>query len=308
MDFRGLDLNLLVAFNALMEEQNVTRAAGKASVSQPAMSAALARLRTHFADPLFIRSASGLLPTARAKEIHLHVGRALDEIAHLLTPEEAFSPHNRSVAFTLGMSEYPLMVLMPTIMRTLSQQAPDVTIHVRTFVDRDQSVAMLDSGEVDLVIGIVPTRTEKRILSQPLIRDEFVTLVRRDSDAARHGMTLERYLAMKHILVSPEGNHYGLVDEQLRKQGLSRLVRLTLPTMSAVSRIIARTNYVATVLRRSVLVDEAHDDIVLLKPPLALPEIAFHLLWHRRSDGGNAHQWLRKLIHAQFSESHSHAE
>ena len=105
MDFRGLDLNLLVAFNALMEEQNVTRAAGKASVSQPAMSAALARLRSHFADPLFIRSASGLLPTARAKEIHVHVGRALDEITHLLAPEEAFSPQNRSMAFTLGMSE-----------------------------------------------------------------------------------------------------------------------------------------------------------------------------------------------------------
>ncbi|WP_227136445.1 LysR family transcriptional regulator [Kosakonia radicincitans] len=301
MDFRGLDLNLLVAFNALMEEQNVTRAAGKASVSQPAMSAALARLRSHFADPLFIRSASGLLPTARAKEIHVHVGRALDEITHLLAPEEAFSPQNRSMAFTLGMSEYPLMVFMPTIMRAVSQQAPDVTIHVRTFVDRDQSVAMLDSGEVDLVIGIVPTQAEKRILSQPLIRDEFVTLVRRDSDAARDGMTLERYLAMKHILVSPEGNHYGLVDEQLREQGLSRMVRLTLPTMSAVSRIIAQTSYVATVLRRSVLADEANDDVVLLKPPLALPEIAFHLLWHRRSDGGNAHQWLRKLIHAQFS-------
>lgn len=304
MDFRGLDLNLLVAFNALMEEQNVTRAAAKASVSQPAMSAALARLRSHFADPLFIRSASGLLPTARAKEIHLHVARALDELTHLLAPEEAFNPQNRRMSFTLGMSEYPLMVLMPTIMNAVSLQAPDVTLHVRTFIDRDRSVAMLDSGEVDLVIGIAPTQSEKRILSQPLISDEFVTVVRRDNEAARHGMTLERYLQMNHILVSPEGNHYGLVDEQLRKQGLSRTVRLTLPTMSAVSRIIAQTNYVATVLRLSVLAGESNDNIVLLQPPLVLPEITFHLLWHRRSDGGNAQQWLRKLIHAQFNESH----
>ena len=113
MDFRGLDLNLLVAFDALMEEQNVTRAAIRASVSQPAMSAALSRLRTHFADPLFIRSAAGLVPTARAKEIAIHVTKALQELTHLLTPDDDFAPHEKKIAFTLGMSEYPTMVLLP---------------------------------------------------------------------------------------------------------------------------------------------------------------------------------------------------
>src|SRR5476649_405211 len=129
MDFRGLDLNLLVAFAALMEERNVTRAAIKAAVSQPAMSAALTRLRTHFADPLFIRSASGLQPTVRAKEIGLHVTIALNELTKLLAPDEKFSPEKANMSFTLGMTEYPLMVLMPGIMRAISRQAPDVTLH-----------------------------------------------------------------------------------------------------------------------------------------------------------------------------------
>jgi len=124
MDFKGLDLNLLVAFDALMEERNVTRAALKAAVSQPAMSAALSRLRTHFADPLFIRSASGLLPTARAKEIGLHVSKALNELANLLLPDEIFSPEGIKTSFTIGMSEYPLMVLLPGMMKAINQQAP----------------------------------------------------------------------------------------------------------------------------------------------------------------------------------------
>jgi DNA-binding transcriptional LysR family regulator len=102
MDFRGLDLNLLVAFDALMEEQNVTRAAIRASVSQPAMSAALSRLRTHFADPLFIRSAAGLVPTARAKEIAIHVTKALQELTHLLTPDDDFAPHEKKSPLRWG--------------------------------------------------------------------------------------------------------------------------------------------------------------------------------------------------------------
>lgn len=302
MDFRGLDLNLLVAFDALMEEQNVTRAAIRASVSQPAMSAALSRLRTHFADPLFIRSVSGLVPTARAKEIAVHVTKALQELTNLLTPDDAFAPQEKKIAFTLGMSEYPTLVLLPGIMRAISQQAPGVTIHVHTFVDRDEAVSMLDAGKVDLVIGIAPTQSESRILSQPLFSDEFVTLVRCDSDAARDGMTLETNLSMGHILVSPEGSHYGLVDEWLRAKGLRREIRLTLPVMVAVSSIVQQTHYVATVLRRSVLASEQSRDVVMLTPPVELPAIEFNLLWHRRSDGGSAQKWLRKLICACASE------
>ncbi|WP_313687876.1 LysR family transcriptional regulator [Pantoea sp.] len=301
MDFRGLDLNLLVAFAALMEEKNVTRAATKASVSQPAMSAALSRLRTHFADPLFIRSASGLLPTARAKEIGLHVSKALDELTHLLAPDE-FSPANRSMSFTLGMSEYPMMVLLPGIMKAVNQQAPGVTIHVQSYIDRDESVALLDSGKIDLVIGIAPTRSENRILSLPLIRDEFVTLVQRDSEAAREGMTLASYLSTGHILVSPEGNHYGLVDERLKAMGLTRDLRLTLPSMFAVIGVIQQTQFIATVLKRSALASEKNENVLMFNPPLEMPQIQFDLLWHRRSDASKAQQWLRQLICEQARE------
>ncbi|QGY32707.1 LysR family transcriptional regulator [Pantoea cypripedii] len=301
MDFRGLDLNLLVAFDALMEEKNVTRAATKASVSQPAMSAALSRLRTHFADPLFIRSASGLLPTARAKEIGLHVSKALEELSHLLSPDE-FSPANRSMSFTLGMSEYPMMVLLPGIMKAVNQQAPGVTIHVQAYIDRDESVAMLDSGKIDMVLGIAPTKSENRILSLPLIRDEFVTLVQRDSAAAREGMTLESWLRTGHILVSPEGNHYGLVDERLKAMGLTRDLRLTLPSMFAVAGVIQQTQYIATVLKRSALAGEKNEDVLMFNPPLEMPQIQFDLLWHRRSDASKAQQWLRQLVCEQARE------
>lgn len=296
MDFKGLDLNLLVAFSALMKERNVTHAATKAAVSQPAMSAALSRLRTHFGDPLFIRSASGLLPTARAKEIGVHVSKALNELTYLLVPGADFSPENLEMSFTLGMPEYPLMVVLPGIMRAISQQAPGVTLHVRTFIDRDESVGMLDSGEVDMVIGITPTQSKNRIFSQYLFSDSFVTLIRRDNKNAAGGMTLEAYLAMRHILVSPEGHHYGQVDEQLRELGLTRELRLTVPTMFGVSGIIEQTDYVATVLRRSVLAGEKNENVAMITPPVAMPEVPFHLLWHKRSDDSPAQKWLRGLI------------
>ena len=301
MDFRGLDLNLLVAFDALMQERNVTRAATRAAVSQPAMSAALSRLRTHFGDPLFIRSASGLLPTVRAKEIGLHVSTALHELTNLLAPAEKFSPENSNLSFTLGMSEYPMMVLLPDIMRAINQQAPGVTIHIRIFIDRDESVTLLDTGKIDMVMGIAPTRHENRILSLPLFSDEFVTLIRHDNEAAIQGMTLDKYLQMSHILVSPEGNHFGLVDERLREQGLSREVRLTLPTMSAVSSVVQQTNYVATVLKRSVLVSDRSESIVMVKPPLVMPEIQCQLFWHKRSDESIAQKWLRNIIATEAS-------
>lgn len=302
MDYRGLDLNLLVAFDALMEERNVTRAAVKAAVSQPAMSAALSRLRTHFGDPLFIRSAAGLLPTARAKEIGQHVSKALGELTNLLAADEQFSPGDKIISFTLGLTDYAIMVMLPGIMQAVSQQAPGVTIHVRTFVDRDEAVSMLDTGKIDLVIGIAPTQSESRILSQPLFSDQFVTLVRGDSQAAKSGMSLENYLKMNHILVSPEGHHYGLVDERLKAIGASRELRLTLPTMFAAAAIVQQTDYIATVLKRSVLANGNSASIAMITPPLEMPEIQFYLFWHRRSDNSNTQRWLRGLICAQAGE------
>lgn len=296
MNFAGFDLNLLVAFEALMLERNVTRAAAMAGVSQPAMSAALSRLRKMFNDPLFIRSAEGLLPTAKAQDMAVSVALALQQVRQLIKPDQLFSPLKQKMTLRLGMTEYPMHIVLPHLVRKLNAVAPGSVVNIRSFTGRDETVALLDAGKIDMAIGIVPSKAESRIFSMPVLQDEFVTVVGRNNPAARKGMSKELFLKMEHILVSPEGNHYGLMDEKLREQGLIRQIALTLPDMFALPVILPQSEYVATVLRRVVSSSNKQGEIMIFEPPVEMPAIQFHLLWHRRSDENPAHIWMRDII------------
>jgi len=296
MDFHGIDLNLLAAFDALMNERNVTRAATQVGVSQPAMSAALSRLRKLLDDPLFIRSADGLLPTPRAREVAEPIARALHQIGMTLLKGAAFTPHDATLTFNLGMSDYPAFVLMPTLLEAVSAQAPGITIHVHAFNDRDHAVDLLDAGVIDAAIGIPPTTPEGRILMRPILRDAFVTILSDHHPASHRAMDMATYLSLSHVLASPEGQRHGLVDEALAQQGKQRRVALTLPHMFAVPAVVARTHLTATVMKRVALRSSAGRELALFPPPLTLPEIVLHVIWHRRSDANPAQQWLRDLI------------
>ena len=296
MNFEGFDLNLLVAFNALMLERNVTKAAAIANVSQPAMSAALARLRRIFDDPLFIRSAEGLLPTAKAQAIAQPVTDALGQVRNLMKPADDFDPNAKPRSFTLGLTEYAMHVLLPALSAKLAKVAPNCSFHVRYYTDRDETVVLLDAGKIDVAVGVAPTKAENRILSQPLLHDEFVTLIGRDHPAANGAMDLTTFINLRHILVSPEGNRFGLVDQKLREQGLTRNISLTLPTMFSVPALLSGTDYVATVLRRVGTQYPHQQQITLFAPPLELPAITFDLLWHRRTQQDAAQSWLRQVI------------
>ncbi|QNK34656.1 LysR family transcriptional regulator [Serratia sp. JUb9] len=302
MNFEGFDLNLLAAFDALMAERNVTKAAAMAGVSQPAMSAALARLRRAFDDPLFIRSAEGLQPTAKAQAIAPPVAEALARIRGIMHPAEAFDPAAQTLSFTLGLTEYPLHIALPALSKKFAALAPNGTLHIRSFTDRDETVALLDSGKIDAALSVTPTKTQRRIVSVPLLSDEFVTLAAKDDETARDEMTLQRFLAMKHILASPEGNRYGLMDEMLRERGLTRQVALTLPSMFAIPALLPGSHYISTVLRRVAATSACREALTITEPPLPMPKIQFHLLWHQRTQEHAAHRWLREMIGAVCRE------
>jgi DNA-binding transcriptional LysR family regulator len=296
MNFHGIDLNLLVAFDALMSERNVTRAATQVGVSQPAMSAALSRLRKLFGDPLFLRSAGGLLPTARARDLSEPIAQALRQIESTLVKKPQFEPGKASLTFKLGLSDYPAFVLLPSLLQTLAKNAPGVSLNVHAFNDRDHAVDLLDAGAIDAAIGVPPTHADGRILALPVLRDEFVTIVANDHPAARRGMSMKSYLELPHVLVSPEGELYGVVDQALAQQGKERKLALTLPQMFAVPTIVARTGMTATVMKRVALHSPVGRRLVLFPPPVALPEVVFDLIWHRRNDPHPAQIWFRGLI------------
>jgi DNA-binding transcriptional LysR family regulator len=296
MDFHGIDLNLLVAFNALMNERNVTRAATQVGVSQPAMSAALSRLRKFFGDPLFLRSADGLLPTALARDVSEPISKALLQIESTLVKKPLFMPEKASLTFKLGLSDYPAFVLLPALLQVLEKKAPGVSLNVHAFNDRDHAIDLLDAGVIDAAIGVPPTHVDARILTLPVLRDEFVTIVANDHPAARRGMSMKNFLALQHALVSPEGELYGIVDQALAQQGKKRKLALTLPQMFAVPPIVARTKMTATVMKRVALHSPAGRQLALFPPPIALPEIVFDLIWHRRNDSHSAQFWFRGVI------------
>jgi len=296
MDFHGVDLNLLVAFDALMNERNVTRAATQVGVSQPAMSAALSRLRILLGDPLFQRSSAGLIPTPRARDLAAPVAAALRQIEAAMVSQPVFQPETASVTFKLGLQDYPTMVMLPALLEALERTVPGVSLNVHAFNDRDAAVDLLDAGVIDAAIGVSPTHTDARILTRPLLRDAFVTIVSGDHPAARGPMDLDTYLDLRHVLVSPEGQLHGLVDQTLAQQGKRRNLALTLPQLFAVPSVVARTDMAATILKRVALQFQASHRLALFPPPLALPEIDFHLIWHRRSDNHPAQRWFREFI------------
>ncbi|WP_312670127.1 LysR family transcriptional regulator [Pseudescherichia sp.] len=301
MDFHGIDLNLLVAFNALMNERNVTRAAIQTGVSQPAMSAALSRLRILLGDPLFQRSNAGLIPTSRARDLASPIAAALQQIEQVMITQPGFKPETAQVTFKLGLQDYPTVVLLPTLMQALAQTCPGVSLNVVSFNDRNAAVDLLDAGAIDVALGVPPTNRDARILTQPLLRDEFVTIVSREHRAAREPMDLKTYLDLQHVLVSPEGQLHGLVDQTLAQQGKQRKLALTVPHIFAVPAIIARTDMAATILKRVALHSQTSYQLMLFSPPLALPEIVFDLIWHRRSNNSPAQVWFREFIAAHAS-------
>lgn len=296
MDFHGIDLNLLAAFDALMSECNVTRAATRVGVSQPAMSAALSRLRKLLGDPLFLRSAEGLLPTPRARELAEPISQALRQLEATLVRKPDFVPAVAKLTVNLGLSDYPAFVVLPALLEALAEQAPGISVNVHAFNDRDHAVDLLDAGAIDVAIGVPPTHSDGRILRRPILRDEFVTIIASKHPAARRGMNMKTYLSLPHALASPEGQRHGLVDQALAQLGQQRTLALTLPHMFALPAIVARTGMTATVMKRVALQSPAGRQLAFFPPPVTLPEIVFYLIWHRRSDGHQAQKWLRTLI------------
>ncbi|MCO4318565.1 LysR family transcriptional regulator [Phyllobacterium sp. 21LDTY02-6] len=306
MDLHGIDLNLLVAFDALMAERSVTRAGVRIGRTQPAMSAALSRLRSVLQDELFIRGPNGLQPTPRALDLAEPLGRALAEIQRTLEFTQVFDPSKSSVSLSLGLSEHAAFVVLPKLLAVLGIEAPGIVLRVRNFDHRDEVISLLDSGEADLTVG-VPHTPAGRILSERLFEERFVCVLRKDHPQADAELTLESFLQMSHLLVSPENERFGMVDAALAKLGLRRRLALTLPQMYAAPPLVASSDLAATLMQGVVDASGYRERLQVLKPPLELGTAKFDMAWHRRNDVHPAQRWLREVIRSLFDKAASEA-
>ena len=200
------------------------------------------------------------------------------------------------MTFCIGMSEHPAFKLLPHVVSCLREHAPAATLHVRAFVARDDALTLLDAGEADVVVGVPPRSAPGRILTRPLFEESFVCVVRRDHPAAAGGLTLDTYLGLDHVLVSPEGDRFGHVDAALAERGLKRRLAVTLPQMYAVPRLVSRTDMAATLMRGVVEASGHAHRLRILAPPIEIAPVPFLMCWHRRNDAHPAQQWLRGCI------------
>jgi LysR family transcriptional activator of mexEF-oprN operon len=293
-DFHRADLNLLLVFSALLREGSVTRAAQRLYLGQPAVSAALARLRELFRDELFLRTGRGMEPTARALELAAQLRPALAQIHGALFGTQRFDPGSAERTFRLGMPDSIEVALMPSLIRRIGERAPGVRL-VSQLAGREQGARLLDSNEIDLGISRFGDISAWH-RQQALYEEGYSCLF----DGRRLGLAspigLQEYIAHPHLLMSFVGDFEGVVDEPLRRLKRSRRVVLSTTRFSTLPFILKETDTIATLPTSMARRCARVFGLTLSAAPIPLETFTISMLWHARSDQDPGHVWLRELI------------
>ena len=297
MNLKSVDLNLLVSFDALVSERNVSRAAEKLGMTQSALSHALKRLRATFGDPLMRRGPRGMEPTERALSLRQPVKTVLADIHSIISTKIVFDPTTTRRTFKLSMSDAMSVEALPLIVRCLRKQAPNVDLLVTTSGPRD-ACARIDDDDVEMAIGVFP-HLPASLLDRELYRDNLVCVADKDHPLLKRGRMDEKsYLACPHVTVAPNLDSGIQLDDIFAAMGLVRRVVATVPHYLAVPALIRGTDLVANTRRRLVRVLRTSSGLVVFPIPVTMqvPELSFRQIWHRRYDGDAGHRWLRDLI------------
>ncbi len=294
MNLRSLDLNLLVAFDALMRERNVTRAARAIGLSQPAFSNALTRLRERLGDELFIRTPDGMRPTAWALELSGPVSTALSEI-QIALDGASFDPATATRLFTIATPDYATITLFPKLMQRIKKEAPGVTLQAIT--PSLHYGEYLDNQRADVALLAWPDPPD-RFVSEPLFEEKWVCAMRPGHPMVGKKPTLDRYASVEHLLVSPAGKRRNWVDDALAERGRTRRVAYTMPTYGGAALILEATDLVVTCPgsvghlfgnRLGMMVSSCP-----LETPMSLRSV--DMVWHARLGNHPAQKWLRGLL------------
>lgn len=299
-DFHRIDLNLLTVLLVLKREGSVSRAAEKLHLGQPAVSNALARLRTMFDDPLFVRTAQGMEPTPRAEALIEALGPLMEQMQQVLFQPESFTPSEANHVFRLGMSDWVEHWLMPDLQARIAQDAPGITIQVMGS-DPFRDVELVAKGELDLAVSVGDT-TPGTLRRERTGTHSFCTLWHPAQLPLAAPLTLENYVAHPHALVSYRGAAWSAIDEQLAELGESRRVRYVTPHFSSLPPLLARIPALATVPSGLASGWIAHYGLCCSPVPVVTPEIALSLLWHKRCDNDLPLGWLKDVIRSVIAD------
>lgn len=294
MDIRKIDLNLLPVLDALLRHHSVTVAARELDMSQSALSSALARLRETLGDALFVRTGRGLLPTVRAAALAVPVARILDQVRDQVLQGAAFHPRQAQRHFRLCLSDVGSYVLWPRIVKAVRNQAPQVTLELRTLAQPAIALA-LESAEVDLAIGAYPTLPAS-LFQRRLFERKYVGLVRADHPMAGRAPTLRQFANMPQLIVRLASGIQERIDAALAVHGLAREQTLEMPSYLMIPPLLEAGDFLAVLPGQLADAFARHGHFASVKLPVVLPASTIRLHWHRRfhADAGNA--WIRQLV------------
>ncbi|HEV8313229.1 MAG TPA: LysR family transcriptional regulator [Burkholderiaceae bacterium] len=298
MDLKDIDLNLLVVFNQLLVERRVSKVAENLGLTQPAVSNALARLRKLLGDELFLRTPAGMEPTPFADQLAESVTYALGMIHSAINQRTSFDPHSSTRSFTIGMTDIGEIYFLPALMDRLRHEAPGVSLSTV----RNTAVNLKDemeAGKVDLAIGLLP-QLKAGFFQRRLFRQRYVCLFRKGHRLDKKKVSLAEFSSAEHLVVVSAGTGHGKVDELLKRSGVERNIRLTVPHFVGVGHILQATDLVATVPERLAQRLIEPFGLACVSHPATLPEVAINVFWHAKYHKEPANQWLRSLVFDTF--------
>ncbi len=295
INLASVNLNLLLAFQVLFEERSVSGAAQRLNLGQPAMSAALARLRTLFDDALFVRIGHEMCPTPRALAIAPSILSALAQIQQTLQANPTFDPAVEKRSFTISSSDYTSFVVLPALIKHCSQVAPGIDFRFVAF-EKDKISASLEGGEIDLALGVFQGAFQNTH-TVPMFKEFFVGIARRGHQAlAANTITLEAFASLPHILMTTRRDATGQIDRALARHNLKRRVAVALPHMLVLPFAVASSEMIAAVPSRVALLFKELANLEIFELPVETEPWDVSIAWSVLCEQDKANLWLRKTL------------
>ena len=307
----SLDLNLLLALHWLLSERNVTAAAGRLSVSQPAASRALSRLRDYFGDPLLVKSGATMAPTPFAESLQPALAHAIERCRDVLRLTERFDPSAERGRFRIACVDYTGAIVANAWIKSVREEAPGLDLDI---VNLSLSVARdLVSGKIDMVImpearilDLPPTLDIDQFVQKPVLAMNYKTAVRKGHPLAGHNLTMEQFCAYEHILVTPDGAKTGIVDNELAKLEIQRRIAFRTSTFLLALSMLQKTDCLLTAPDSMLSMDR--DNIEIYEPPLPVPGFQMYAAWHPNWTHDERHRWVRERLYRGCSMIESKAK
>lgn len=287
---RPQELNLLVIFDTIMTEKSITRAAERLSMTQPAVSNAVARMRANWKDDLFVKDGRNIQPTSYAANLWEQVRTPLQNLNEAIEPG-AFDPKTAKRTFRVAVPDIAVDSSWLEMRQLFEKEAPGINLHAvpYTIVNTEK---VLEDADVDLVLS-AKTPINGRILSTHLFDSHHLCVMRKDHPLAKPNLSIEEFAAADHLLISLSGDSAGPTDQALQQLGLSRRVAMTVNHFASAAPIIMDSNLIAVLPPSAIYKHIESGKLSITKPPIEIPPVPVSMLWHKRQDNDAGLKWLR---------------